>query len=315
MSTFGFSSTTDDVLAGVDLTGRLAVVTGASTGLGEETTACPRRPRRRGRHGGPRRRARRDGGRARPRSRRPPRPARGARARSRLTRQRARLRRPLPRRARPARPPHQQRGPDGLPARDDQGRLRAAVRHEPPRALPPRHVAHAGARRRGSVPTRVADVAGTRRVRRRPRGLRVRAHALRRVGRLRAIEDRQRPVRRRLRSPSRRPAASTPTPCTRAASTPSWRATSRTRPSVRCAVAWSRTAVSSSGRRSRRARRRRCGRRQPPSSTAPAATTSRTAVSPRSPTRPCWKRACVRMPRTLSRADALWELSERLVAR
>jgi NAD(P)-dependent dehydrogenase (short-subunit alcohol dehydrogenase family) len=38
MSTFGFSSTTDDVLSGVDLTGRLAVVTGASTGLGEETT-------------------------------------------------------------------------------------------------------------------------------------------------------------------------------------------------------------------------------------------------------------------------------------
>jgi NAD(P)-dependent dehydrogenase (short-subunit alcohol dehydrogenase family) len=37
MSTFGFASTTDEVLAGHDLTGRLAVVTGASTGLGEET--------------------------------------------------------------------------------------------------------------------------------------------------------------------------------------------------------------------------------------------------------------------------------------
>jgi NAD(P)-dependent dehydrogenase (short-subunit alcohol dehydrogenase family) len=36
--TFGFSSTTDDVLAGVDLHGTVAVVTGASTGLGEETT-------------------------------------------------------------------------------------------------------------------------------------------------------------------------------------------------------------------------------------------------------------------------------------
>lgn len=33
----GFSRTTDDVLAGVDMTGRLVVVTGASTGLGEET--------------------------------------------------------------------------------------------------------------------------------------------------------------------------------------------------------------------------------------------------------------------------------------
>ncbi|MEX0846317.1 MAG: SDR family NAD(P)-dependent oxidoreductase [Ilumatobacteraceae bacterium] len=38
MSTFGFSSTTDDVLDGVDLTGTHVVVTGASTGLGEETT-------------------------------------------------------------------------------------------------------------------------------------------------------------------------------------------------------------------------------------------------------------------------------------
>jgi NAD(P)-dependent dehydrogenase (short-subunit alcohol dehydrogenase family) len=37
MSGLGFSSTTDEVLAGIDLTGRLAVVTGASTGLGEET--------------------------------------------------------------------------------------------------------------------------------------------------------------------------------------------------------------------------------------------------------------------------------------
>jgi NAD(P)-dependent dehydrogenase (short-subunit alcohol dehydrogenase family) len=37
MTAFGFSSTTDDVLAGVDLTGRRILVTGASTGLGEET--------------------------------------------------------------------------------------------------------------------------------------------------------------------------------------------------------------------------------------------------------------------------------------
>jgi NAD(P)-dependent dehydrogenase (short-subunit alcohol dehydrogenase family) len=36
--TFGATSTTDDVLAGIDLTGTLAVVTGASAGLGEETT-------------------------------------------------------------------------------------------------------------------------------------------------------------------------------------------------------------------------------------------------------------------------------------
>ena len=39
MSNFGFSSTTDDVLEPASTSpGRLAVVTGASTGLGEETT-------------------------------------------------------------------------------------------------------------------------------------------------------------------------------------------------------------------------------------------------------------------------------------
>lgn len=37
MAGFGFASTTDDVLAGVDLTGRRVLVTGGSGGLGEET--------------------------------------------------------------------------------------------------------------------------------------------------------------------------------------------------------------------------------------------------------------------------------------
>ena len=32
-----FSTTTDEVMAGIDLTGRVAVVTGATTGLGLET--------------------------------------------------------------------------------------------------------------------------------------------------------------------------------------------------------------------------------------------------------------------------------------
>ncbi len=38
MTTFGFHATTDDVLAGLDLTGQRILVTGASTGLGLETT-------------------------------------------------------------------------------------------------------------------------------------------------------------------------------------------------------------------------------------------------------------------------------------
>ena len=37
MTPFGFSSTTTDVLAGVDLTGKRAIVTGASSGIGVET--------------------------------------------------------------------------------------------------------------------------------------------------------------------------------------------------------------------------------------------------------------------------------------
>src|SRR3954463_12234639 len=38
MTTFDATTTTDEVLEGIDLTGRRALVTGASTGLGEETS-------------------------------------------------------------------------------------------------------------------------------------------------------------------------------------------------------------------------------------------------------------------------------------
>ena len=40
MAEFGFESTTDQVIEGVDLTGQRAVVTGASSGLGVETARC-----------------------------------------------------------------------------------------------------------------------------------------------------------------------------------------------------------------------------------------------------------------------------------
>ena len=39
MSMFGFSTTADEVIAGIDLSGKTAVVTGASSGLGLQTTA------------------------------------------------------------------------------------------------------------------------------------------------------------------------------------------------------------------------------------------------------------------------------------
>jgi len=35
--TYGFDTTTDEVIEGVDLSGKLAIVTGSSTGIGEET--------------------------------------------------------------------------------------------------------------------------------------------------------------------------------------------------------------------------------------------------------------------------------------
>lgn len=58
MTAFGFESTTDDVLDGVDLTGKRVLVTGASTGLGEETAVGVGGPRCSG-----------DDGRARPAAR------------------------------------------------------------------------------------------------------------------------------------------------------------------------------------------------------------------------------------------------------
>ena len=44
---FGATSTTDDVLKGVNLRGKRVLVTGVSAGLGVETARAPRRSRRR----------------------------------------------------------------------------------------------------------------------------------------------------------------------------------------------------------------------------------------------------------------------------
>ena len=43
---FGFATTVDEVIDGVDLTGKTAVVTGASSGLGLQTVATWPRPAR-----------------------------------------------------------------------------------------------------------------------------------------------------------------------------------------------------------------------------------------------------------------------------
>lgn len=45
---FGFASTADEVIAGVDITGKRAIVTGGAGGIGIETARALARVRRRG---------------------------------------------------------------------------------------------------------------------------------------------------------------------------------------------------------------------------------------------------------------------------
>ena len=95
--TYGFETTTDEVLEGVDLAGKIAVVTGASTGLGLETArALARRPARTSCSRRATRRALDAAATIDPRAR-PRRRARSRRARPHVARQRARVRRVVPR--------------------------------------------------------------------------------------------------------------------------------------------------------------------------------------------------------------------------
>ena len=151
-TSFGADTTTDEVLEGLDLCDRIVLVTGGSSGLGQERARAlaatgaqvilTARDAAEGRGGRRRRSA-------------PP-PATASVEVEELelgvAGQRPRLRAALPR------PPSdrldvlaQQRRRHGVPARAHDRRLRAAVRHEPPRALPadvpPRAGARAGARR------------------------------------------------------------------------------------------------------------------------------------------------------------------------
>ena len=132
----------------------------------------------------------------------------------------------VPRRTTGARPAHRQRRDHGLPAGRHRRRLRAAVRHQPPRPLParprapaPALVATPGAR------GRAAQLGRPPHRRRRPRRPGLRAHALRPVGRLRPVEDGQRPLRGRPRPPAGRARRRRRSPSTPAGSSPSSAAT------------------------------------------------------------------------------------------
>ena len=140
---FSFESTTDDVLDGIDLSGRRFVVTGAASGLGEEST------RALAAHGASVLMLARD-----PRRTPPPPSEFGPRCRTPTCRStrvdladlssvRSFAARYLES-GRADRRADEQRRRDGLPVRPDRRRLRDAVRHEPPRPLRAHAPADAG---------------------------------------------------------------------------------------------------------------------------------------------------------------------------
>ena len=200
---FGAESTTDDVLAGIDLTGRRYLVTGASTGPGGGDDPGARRARRRGDDGGPRRRA----GRGR----------RGASPRRRCPTQTSRCSASISRRwptsalrggaflvgARPARRADQQRRCHGVSAarrRPMASRLQIGTNHIGHFVLTQLLMLALGEGSRvialSSAGHRFSDVDLD--------DPELRAHRIRAVGRVRTIEDRERVVRGRARPASPR---------------------------------------------------------------------------------------------------------------
>ena len=195
---FGAKSTTDEVLDGIDLTGKRILVTGVSAGLGVETARALAAAWRAASSAPPAISTRRA----------PPPPRipghRTGRARPRLARQRPRRRRRAQCEGRQVRRRHRQCRRDGDAARQDRRRLRDPVRHQPSRPF------------RLRQPDRLADP------RRRPAGEPGlgRATASRTsistipdfettpyepLARLWPLEDRQRPVRGRVRPPPQGP--------------------------------------------------------------------------------------------------------------
>ena len=191
---FGFESTAADVIAGVDLTGKTAIVTGASSGIGVETARAlaaagasvtlavrntsageTRRRRDPGKH------------RQRRRHRRRRRPRRAV--------QRRRLR---PRMDGTAAHPGEQRGRDGGSRADHVvQRTRNAVRHQPSRPLRARRRAARGTRRRGRGADRLGQLGRAPALAGGVRRHRLRVPRLQPVQRVRTVEDRQCALRRR----------------------------------------------------------------------------------------------------------------------
>ena len=190
---FGPASTAAEVIAGVDLTGKRAIVTGASSGIGQETaralagagaevtlavrdTAAGEKAAAAiaGSEGNPRasRRAAGPGG-----------PRLGRRVRRRL--------------AGPAAHPGQQRRDHGHPRAAHARGMGAAVRHQPPRPLRPDDGAARRPRGGGRRPGRRGQLGRPRQRRGAVRRRELRAAPLQRVGRLQPVQDRERALRRR----------------------------------------------------------------------------------------------------------------------
>ena len=192
-SGFTAASTTDEVIAGIDLSGRNVVVTGGHVGLGLETTRALSRA----------------GASVTVGVRNPDRAAPALAGIERVEISQLdlldpsvdrRVRRPVPRLGAAVAHPRQQRRHHGRAAAARCPRLRSAVRDQPPRPLPtdPRPAARAAGRSRR--PRRRSVVLGASPVRH-PLGRPAFRDRLRRHGRLRPGEDRQRAVRRRAGPP------------------------------------------------------------------------------------------------------------------
>ena len=254
---FGFESTAAEVVAGVDLTGRRAIVTGGASGIGVETARALAgagaevtlavRDTAAGERTAADIAATTGDAAVAVAPPGPRRPGLGRRVRRRLER--------------PAAPARQQRRRDGDPRPAAHARaLGDAVRHEPPRPLRARRRPARRARGRRRRADRRGQLGRPPALAGRVRRPALRVPRLRPRARLRPVQDGERAVRGRGHPPLGGATASPRTPCIRARSpTPTSRATWTRRSSRACA-----RAGSTATRRSSRAPRRRCWWRRRP---------------------------------------------------